>query len=390
MAGSFLDFMGGIGSTPPPVYGTGAEDAALRQQMASGANYWNNTRPSQTGYLPSLTGPAATNTGGAVYPWNSPSQMTPPTYGGTGATRPVQTTTRGGISPATDKRLEHFLASEGRSVADLLQGIGSYSGPQSPQMTAAGAAAQLAQGGAPKQGYAPWGTYSRSLAYNNLNPGPAAPAAPQGVPWGEHSRGLAFHNFTNPPAAPQGANPGMGGAMIGDGRMNPGIPPQQPPADGSSPLPVWAGDNPQQPGGPLNINVRGGQAPNLTPAQRYALANQTGQINAQQRQSQATGQAGGYQYQNGQKVGYAPQTIGNQVYTPTNPATAYGLANAAGQINALNRQATATGQTGVYTYQNGQRTGTVGGGTGAQAYERAAAQSRDPGTSGEGGNPSWW
>jgi hypothetical protein len=182
----------------------------------------------------------------------------------------------------------------------------------------------------------------------------------------------------------------MGGAMIGDGRMNPGIPPQQPPADGSSPLPVWAGDNPQQPGGPLNINVRGGQAPNLTPAQQYALKNQLGQINAQKRQSNATGNAGGYQYQNGQKVGYAPINVGRGTYTPASGQAAYALSNLAGQQAAQQRQATATGQTGVYTYQNGQRTGTVGGGTGAQAYERAAARSRDPGTSGEGGNPSWW
>lgn len=175
------------------------------------------------------------------------------------------------------------------------------------------------------------------------------------------------------PQPPQGANPGMGGAIIGDGRMNPGIAPQGPPPPGIAPT-VWAGDPPQQPGGPLAINVRGGQqAPALTPAQRYALANQTGQINAQQRQANATGTAGGYQYQSGQRVGYAPQTIGNQVYTPTNPATAYALANAAGQINALNRQATATGQTGAYIYDHGVRTGTVGGVSPSQAYAAANA-----------------
>lgn len=191
-------------------------------------------------------------------------------------------------------------------------------------------------------------------------------------------------------APPQGANPGMGGAMIGSGQMSPQIPPQGPPPPGIAPT-VWAGEQPQQQGGPLNINVRGGQqAPALTPAQRYALANQTGQINAQQRQANATGNAGGYQYQRGQRVGYAPQTIGNQTYTPNNPAAAYGLANAAGQIAALNRQATATGQTGVYNYNQGVRTGTVGGVSPSQAYETAAARSRDPGTSGEGGNPSWW
>jgi hypothetical protein len=189
---------------------------------------------------------------------------------------------------------------------------------------------------------------------------------------------------------PVGANPGMGGAMIGDGQMSPQIPPQGPPPPGIAPT-VWAGEQPQQPGGPLAINVRGGQQPPpQTPAQRYALANQTGQIAAQQRQSQATGQAGGYQYKDGQKVGYATQTIGNKAYIPFNPAAAYGLANAAGQVRALNKQATATGQTGVYTYKNGVKTGTVGGGSSAAAYEKAAAKSRDPGTSGAGGNPSWW
>lgn len=190
---------------------------------------------------------------------------------------------------------------------------------------------------------------------------------------------------------PVGANPGLGGAMIGNGQMAAGIPPQGPPPAGIAPT-VWAGDNPQQQaGGPLNITVRGGQqAPRLTPSQQYALTNLMGQQAAQTRQSNATGQAGAYQYKNGQKVGYAQQNIGNNTYTPNNPAAAYGLANAAGQINALNKQATATGQTGVYTYKNGVKTGTVGGGTSASAYEKAAAKSRDPGTSGEGGNPSWW
>lgn len=191
---------------------------------------------------------------------------------------------------------------------------------------------------------------------------------------------------------PVGANPGMGGAMIGNGQMASGIPPQGPPPAGIAPT-VWAGDQPQQAGGgvqPLGINVRGGQQPNVSPSERYSLANMLGQINAQKRQSNATGTAGGYQYQNGRKVGYAPINVGRGTYTPTNGAAAYALSNLSGQQAAQQRQATATGQTGVYTYVNGQKTGTVGGGTSAQAYERAAARSRDPGTSGEGGNPSWW
>lgn len=221
---------------------------------------------------------------------------------------------------------------------------------------------------------------------------------------------------------PQGANPGLGNAMLGNGQMNPGIPPQLPPADGSSPLPVWAGDNPQQAGRqPLNITVRGGQQPQLyqranstngynygqqggrwnqwaqapwaegmSPSTQYATANALGQMNAQNRQSNATGQAGGYQYQNGQKVGYAPINVGRGSYTPSNGAAAYALSNLAGQQAAQQRQATATGSTGVYNYKNGVKTGTVNGGSSAQAYEAAASKSRDKGTSGSGGNPSWW
>lgn len=173
---------------------------------------------------------------------------------------------------------------------------------------------------------------------------------------------------------PVGANPGMGGALLGNGVMNPGIPPQQPPADGSSPLPVWAGDNPAAPGAPASggYQVPGTPRP-LTGAERYGLANLFGQQAAQQRQANATGTAGGYQYVNGQRVGYAPQTIRGATYIPTNPATAYGLANAAGQIAALNRQAAATGSTGVYNYVNGVKTGTVNGQSSANAYAAANA-----------------
>ena len=183
---------------------------------------------------------------------------------------------------------------------------------------------------------------------------------------------------------PQGANPGIGGAMIGNGVMSPSIPPQGPPPAGVSPT-VWAGDNtnPMTGGvGPYRGAAGNGYtapgAPRpLTAAERYSLANQYGQQAAQERQANATGVAGGYQYENGQRVGYAPQTIGGTTYTPTNPATAYGLANAAGQIAALNRQATATGQTGVYNYINGVRGPTVNGQSSANAY---AAANSGPGS----------
>lgn len=172
---------------------------------------------------------------------------------------------------------------------------------------------------------------------------------------------------------PQGANPGMGGAMIGNGQMTSGIPPQGPPPPGIAPT-VWAGEQGNPVGG--GYQVPGMPRP-LTAAERYSLANQFGQQAALDRQSNATGTAGGYQYQNGQRVGYAPQTIGGSTYTPTTPAGAYGLANAAGQIAALNRQAAATGQTGVYNYINGVRAGTVNGMSSANAY---AAANSGPGS----------
>lgn len=183
---------------------------------------------------------------------------------------------------------------------------------------------------------------------------------------------------------PQGANPGMGGAMLGNGAMSPNIPPQGPPPAGISPT-VWAGDNanPMTGGvGPYRGAASDGYtapgAPRpLTAAERYSLANQYGQQAAQQRQASATGVAGGYQYENGQRVGYAPQTIGGVTFTPGNAATAYGLANAAGQIDALNRQANATGQTGVYNYINGVRGSTVNGQSSANAY---AAANSGPGS----------
>lgn len=366
MANDFLSFLGGIGSTPTPVYGTSAEDAALRQQMASGANYWNSTTPAQTGYLP-----GSSRLGSAD---QTPAQMYAPSYGGTGTARPVQTSAVGPIDRSTaannyfGQALTYVPASGMRSVADLLTGIGSYGGPaslsQKPAQTAS------------KGGYAPWGAYSRSLAFNGMNT-PAAPAPPN-VPLPRSRPGYAptaidMAAINAPPAAPVGANPGMGGAMLGNGVMAPGIAPQGPPPPGIAPT-VWAGDPPPQ-APATNITVRGGQQPPRLPssAQQYAQANRAAQLAALERQSNATGTAGGYQYVGGQKVGYAPQTIGNNVYTPTNPATAYGLANAAAQIAALNRQAAATGSTGVYNYVNGVKTGTVNGQSSANAYAAANA-----------------
>lgn len=164
---------------------------------------------------------------------------------------------------------------------------------------------------------------------------------------------------------PVGANPGMGGAMLGNGVMAPGIAPQGPPPPGIAPT-VWAGDQPPQ---------AGGQQPQQRPtgANAYALTNWHAQQAALANKANATGTAGGYQYLNGQKVGYAPQTINGGTYTPTSGASAYSIANMAGQLAALQRQANATGSTGVYNYVNGVKTGTVNGQSSANAYAAANA-----------------
>lgn len=191
------------------------------------------------------------------------------------------------------------------------------------------------------------GAMTQQLGINYPVPPPPAPPAPPPRPpvadWGQISRALAQASMS----APQGANPGIGGALLGNGQMSSQIPAQLPPADGSSPLPVWAGATPTAPGGPQQA--------------------------AQQRQQQATGQAGGYQYQNGQKVAYAPVNFAGQPFTATSGASAYTLANNAGRVNALVNQANQTGQTGVYNYSNGVRGTTVNGGSGASAYDQANA-----------------
>jgi len=125
---------------------------------------------------------------------------------------------------------------------------------------------------------------------------------------------------------PVGANPGMGGAMIGDGVMAPGIPPQGPPPPGIAPT-VWAGDNQQ----PVNIAVRGGRQPRLTSAQQYALANEAARQAALQRQAAATGSTGVYNYVNGVKAG----TVNGQ-----SSANAYAAANAGpGSVAAFEQKA---------------------------------------------------
>lgn len=133
-----------------------------------------------------------------------------------------------------------------------------------------------------------------------------------------------------PPPPPVGADPGMGGAMLGNPRMASSIPPQQPPADGSSPLPVWRGE---QPTAVATMISRGltGIAPN------------------------------GYAYQDGQRVGNANWTQG---YTPEQQ---YKSANLQAQVAAMDRARTATGITPVQQIQ--RQTGA----SGAPAYDQANA-----------------
>lgn len=117
------------------------------------------------------------------------------------------------------------------------------------------------------------------------------------------------------PSLPQqGANPGMGGALIGNGQMAPGIAPQGPPPAGITPT-VWAGSNgsstPTPPWSPAPITqgtdgytyqngkvvgltdwaLRGRQQ-GLAPSGQYAAANLAGQLKAQIRgeQGRAAGQ----------------------------------------------------------------------------------------------------
>lgn len=140
------------------------------------------------------------------------------------------------------------------------------------------------------------------------------------------------------PLSQQGANPGMGGAMFGNGRMSPGIPPQQPPADGSSRLPVWRGEagqgaSPQQgfagngytftrnPDGSWAQTGKMPWAQGMSPSQQYEVANAAAALAAKQRVSGLNGISSGYQIVNGQRTQPAPQYAGmspSQVYDAVN------------------------------------------------------------------------
>lgn len=70
-----------------------------------------------------------------------------------------------------------------------------------------------------------------------------------------------------------------------------------------------------------------------SPAQRYDNANAVARLNAYF--APRTGSAGGYEYRNGQKVGYAPVATPFGSATPTSGAQAYSLSNAASKLNAI-------------------------------------------------------
>jgi len=77
-----------------------------------------------------------------------------------------------------------------------------------------------------------------------------------------------------------------------------------------------------------------------SPGGLYNLANQAGQMNAIM--APRNGSAGGFQYQGGQKVGYAPIQFGDTSFTPSSGAQAYAIANEAAKVNAY-RNATNPG-----------------------------------------------
>ena len=174
-------------------------------------------------------------------------------------------------------------------------------------------------GGGSTPAYAPWGATSRSLAFNALNPSP--PQDPMTVAANE----AAANFLANPPD--------FGGRDTG-----------------AAPLGTYGGEATKVPAS-TSTRPRGiaglldalfGQSPRMdvatkldvpSPAQRYDNANAVAQLNAIL--APRTGSAGGYQYQNGQKVGYAPVATPFGSATPTSGAQAYSLSNAASKLNAI-------------------------------------------------------
>jgi len=80
--------------------------------------------------------------------------------------------------------------------------------------------------------------------------------------------------------------------------------------------------------GPWHQQGKAPWAAVLTPQQQYDVANAAAALAAKINQARSTGVAGAYQYQNGQRVGLAPQ------YAGMSPSQAYAAANANAQARA--------------------------------------------------------
>lgn len=276
-----------------------------------------------TPFLPTVRGGAVDNA--VTWPWQTSvgtNNWSAPQYAGGISPTMVDTTTvtkpKGSSIPGAPWNLDSGY----RSNNELLAMLGNSAAPT--RLAAAPA-------------YAPWGATSRSLAFNALNPSP--PQDPMTVAANE----AAANFLANPPdfggrdvgAAPLGT---YGGNNNVQATRKPGY------QRGDGGLLAFMTQNDKQPikglGGLLERLFTPTQRMDVatkldvpSPAQRYSNANAVAQLNAIL--APRTGSAGGYQYQNGQKVGYAPVATPFGSATPTSGAQAYSLSNAASKLNAI-------------------------------------------------------
>lgn len=173
--------------------------------------------------------------------------------------------------------------------------------------------------------------------------------------------------------AANGANPGMGGAMIGNGEMAPGIAPQGPPPDGIAPT-NWGGSKPAA----------------GSPAVSAALVNRMTTERAMAPNGYIYGRSGEGGWNQQSKMPWADMV---------SPSDQYAIANAASAAAAKGRQANATGVAGGFIYDKGQKVGTVGGVSAADAYANANAAAKAKAAAGavkktsaardDSGSPFW-
>lgn len=258
-----------------------------------------------TPFLPTVRGGAVDNA--VTWPWQTSvgtNNWSAPQYAGGIPPTMVDATTvtkpKGSSIPGAPWNLDSGY----RSTNELLAMLGDSSAPT--RLAAAPA-------------YAPWGATSRSLAYNALNPSP--PQDPMTVAANE----AAANFLANPPD--------FGGRDVG-----------------AAPLGTYGGEATKVPASATQrprgiaglLDALFGQSPRMdvaskldvpSPSQRYSNANAVAQLNAIL--APRTGSAGGYEYRNGQKVGYAPVATPFGSATPTSGAQAYSLSNAASKLNAI-------------------------------------------------------